>query len=564
MPRASSAKRTTTPAKKPDQVAELLNQPWHPKSQRPAIPRTSGKLSEDVREKAQGVVIPRSTPEGPIRDGDDLHWPIDKINVVYNDRKTFDPALLEELAESIRAHGILQALTVRGPDADGCVELIAGERRLRAARLAQRSHVLVRIVQLTDDQANEARMVENVNREGLSSLEEAEGYERLLELAKARGEPMTQQQLARRVGKSQPNIANRLRLLKLPKRWRERLAAGEITAHHAFAILPYVGRNNFLRAMEEIIRDEFDEGFPSVEQFAVEVGNAIEAVTRPLAWEWNFYDGNKSWPTVPGKKLKLTDDQRAKLDVEEIVDAVGRKEERCWNVKEWEKITDEQIRRGTQAEARKAEKGSAAAAKPELTPAEQAERRKKLNDQYAKKLYRYKLQWLQRKLVERLADESKRPPADELTRWLVFFAVAGEGVSGRSGECARVLNVKFHQRERVVEVVTKMRSLTDQTGTIAELLQRWVVATFEGYHPDVRPQTIEFLATAAGIDLAKEWKLDRDFLEIHTREQLDQLAKEWGDGFLPAKRAEAIDDLLRRKDARPPKRLVDCKAVSLT
>ncbi len=72
MPRASSAKRTTTPAKKPDQVAELLNQPWHPKSQRPAIPRTSGKLSEDVREKAQGVVIPRSTPEVAARRG--LPW----------------------------------------------------------------------------------------------------------------------------------------------------------------------------------------------------------------------------------------------------------------------------------------------------------------------------------------------------------------------------------------------------------------------------------------------------------------------------------------------------------
>lgn len=143
-------------------------------------------------------------------------------------RKRFAEESLKELADSIREKGLLQPLLVR-PQGDG-YELVAGERRYRAALMAGLQEVPAVVKDLTDREALELALVENLQREDLSPVEEARGYQALLEMG------LTQEEVARRVGKARSTVANALRLLQLPPR-PSGPGAGEITAGHARALL---------------------------------------------------------------------------------------------------------------------------------------------------------------------------------------------------------------------------------------------------------------------------------------------------------------------------------------
>ena len=147
-------------------------------------------------------------------------------------RKIFDEDKLEELAESIREHGIIQPLTVRKLSS-GYYQIIAGERRWRAARLAGLSEVPVVIIEADDRKAMELAMIENLQREDLNPMEEAEGYKALIEQYS-----MTQDQAARSVGKSRSAVANAMRLLSLCPALRKLVEEGKLSAGHARALLP--------------------------------------------------------------------------------------------------------------------------------------------------------------------------------------------------------------------------------------------------------------------------------------------------------------------------------------
>ncbi|WP_119460550.1 ParB/RepB/Spo0J family partition protein [Rhodospirillaceae bacterium SYSU D60014] len=148
-------------------------------------------------------------------------------------RHHFDDEHLKALADSIRQNGILQPLLVRRhPTMPNAFEIVAGERRWRAAQLAQLHEVPVVIRELTDSDALELALVENVQRQDLTPLEEAEGYRRLMDEFQH-----TQEDLARRVGKSRSHIANSLRLLNLPGPVKKLVESGELTAGHARALL---------------------------------------------------------------------------------------------------------------------------------------------------------------------------------------------------------------------------------------------------------------------------------------------------------------------------------------
>ena len=147
-------------------------------------------------------------------------------------RKHFDQEKLEELAESIRQHGIIQPLTVRKLSS-GYYQIIAGERRWRAARLAGLTEVPAVIIEADDRKAMELAMIENLQREDLSPMEEAEGYKMLVE-----DYGLTQEQAAQRVGKSRSAVANALRLLALSPALRQMVEDGRLSAGHARALLP--------------------------------------------------------------------------------------------------------------------------------------------------------------------------------------------------------------------------------------------------------------------------------------------------------------------------------------
>ncbi len=146
-------------------------------------------------------------------------------------RREFDDKTLAELADSIAQHGILQPILVR-PLFGGGYQIVAGERRWRAARMAGVSEIPVMVRDLTDGQVMELALIENLQREDLTPLEEALGYQTLLDTY-----GLTQEQVSKTVGKSRPSITNALRLLQLPKAVQDLLSQGQITAGHARALL---------------------------------------------------------------------------------------------------------------------------------------------------------------------------------------------------------------------------------------------------------------------------------------------------------------------------------------
>ncbi len=144
-------------------------------------------------------------------------------------RKTFDAAALAELSASIKEKGVLQPILVRPKD--GAFEIVAGERRYQAARQAGLTQVPVQVRELTDREALELAIIENLQRENLNPLEEAEAFRQLMEFG------LNQDEVSQAVGKSRSAIANSLRLLALPALARQALAEGRISAGHGRAIL---------------------------------------------------------------------------------------------------------------------------------------------------------------------------------------------------------------------------------------------------------------------------------------------------------------------------------------
>ena len=165
----------------------------------------------------------------------------------YQPRRNFDPESLQALVESIRAQGILQPLLVRRhPDIEGHYEIVAGERRWRAAQAAQLHEVPVLLRELGDRETLEIALVENIQREDLNPLEEAEAYRRLLDEFHH-----TQEDLARAIGKSRSHITNSVRLLSLPDEVRELIRDGQLTPGHARCL---VGMEDAVEVARRIVK----------------------------------------------------------------------------------------------------------------------------------------------------------------------------------------------------------------------------------------------------------------------------------------------------------------------
>lgn len=163
-------------------------------------------------------------------------------------RKTFDQEKLEELAESIRQHGVIQPLTVRKL-ASGYYQIIAGERRWRAARLAGLEEIPAVVIEADDQKAMELAMIENLQREDLNPIEEAEGFRVLVETY-----GMTQEQAAEKVGRSRSAVANALRLLDLNVSIQKLVEDGQLSAGHARALLS-LSPSLRTKAVTEIVKD---------------------------------------------------------------------------------------------------------------------------------------------------------------------------------------------------------------------------------------------------------------------------------------------------------------------
>jgi len=206
--------------------------------------------------KGLGALFDAPMEELSPESGEDLKGireiPVNKIEPGSGQpRQNFSPEALSELSESIALHGIIQPLTVRHAE-NGRFEIVAGERRWRAAKLAGLKTVPVIIKDYDDRQAREAALVENLQRENLNPVEEAMGYKSLMDEYK-----LTQEQAAARVGKSRPVVANALRLLSLPPKVLSLVKDGTLSAGHARTLLSLSDKGKIETIADVITRKSF-------------------------------------------------------------------------------------------------------------------------------------------------------------------------------------------------------------------------------------------------------------------------------------------------------------------
>lgn len=196
-------------------------------------------------------------------------------------RKIFDEDALAELADSIAKHGVIQPLLVR-PMPDGSYQLVAGERRWRASRMAGLTEVPVVIKELSDDEAMALALIENLQREDLNAIEEAQGIKALMDTLL-----LTQDEAAERVGKSRPAVANALRLLKLPDSVIALVSDGKLSPGHARALLGFKDEQDIIETADLII----EKGLTvrDVEKL-VKKRNKEPKAEKPTARRASYYD----------------------------------------------------------------------------------------------------------------------------------------------------------------------------------------------------------------------------------------------------------------------------------
>ena len=197
-------------------------------------------------------------------------------------RHDFDEEALRELADSIARHGVLQPLLVR-PLPDGGYQLVAGERRWRACRMAGVTDVPVVIREMNDSEMMQISMIENLQRENLNPVEEALGYRTLSEEY-----GLTQDEIARSVGKSRPVVANAMRLLKLPQGVLDMVKTGEISSGHARALLAFEDEQQIIRLAEQIVKNDLT--VRDIEKYAKKAKAENKVRAKAVHSRNSFYD----------------------------------------------------------------------------------------------------------------------------------------------------------------------------------------------------------------------------------------------------------------------------------
>lgn len=482
---------------------------------------------------------PTALPEGPVIAGG-VHREISLKDLVPSDtnpRAHFDEKELQDLAASIKEQGVLEPLIVRTRRGGALnFEIVAGERRYKAAKLAGRSTVPCIVRQMTDEQVELAQLHENMKRADLNPIDEAVAFKRMT-AADAGGKPrMTQQQLADVLQISQGQVANRIRLLDLPKEWQARVMSREIPASHAKELLPYKDHPTVLKAVAQAIKRD---GVPSLKEFEEAVDYCVRQNSKEMQGsEWS----SRTYTHVP--IFKPTAAQRVQLKIVEVTDYRGKVEERATNVQLWTQLQAAHEKEYAKKHGDRDDDRQGKTPPAERTPAQQKAREKELAKQFAKRLEAFRHDWMRYLCAQVLATRSTA--ACRTGNKLVLMLLVDE--QGRCGQ-----HFGWNVRGDILEEVLGEKAKTtrkgsyyptsDWMGTLAkvkdpaDLIQKWIVNCFwneeekqpvGGFDDDYVAALVEELS----IDLAACWAKERcgplteAYFNLHTSGQLDALAKE--------------------------------------
>lgn len=260
--------------------------------------------------------------QGNIDAGRHYELPIEDIRSnPYQPRRIFDKGKIEELAQSIRNHGVFTPILVR--ESVSGYELIAGERRLRAAKLAELETIPVIVVEFTDEQMMEVGLLENIQRENLNAIEEANAYQQLMERLK-----YTQEQLANRVGKSREHVANILRLKKLSPQIQEMVLNNQLTVGHARPLITIEDEDEAVNLAYRIIAEGLSvrEVEKAVKKDGTDKTSKTKTIDKNLE-NVRFIIERKLGTTVSVDKKKIEIKYNGVDDLNRILEILGLIEE---------------------------------------------------------------------------------------------------------------------------------------------------------------------------------------------------------------------------------------------
>lgn len=537
------APKTKTPAK--NSTSRVKNPP--PAAADPGLDKALGRNQAQGKGKqTQNGVLSTVTPAGVAAaleapPATQMRIDLDRIDPSpYQARQVFDEAELAELAASLTAHGQIQPIVVR-VGGNARYELIAGERRCRAARLAGWQKIRAEVLVLTDAQAATLSLAENLRRSTLSPVEEARGLQALLQTGQ------TQEQLAAEFGITQSQISYRVRLLELPEDVQQKLMTREITATHARHLLPWVQYPAICKRVMDAWEPDMSHG-----DFQEEVLEAVRACSRPVK--------GGGWVAELGRYVdvafKLTPEREKLLDLHEVVTRYGGREQRAFDVDAWDRLQAEALAAKAQREEKKAGKAGAADGEaPQVDRAEQKRREKQRAESLERRIRELVHRWKALVVLDWFGERA------ELRTLLAMLAAASAArieVGAGHLETAYVdaLPDAKHVRKRKAWDATPPTLLDLVTRSEAEtrdVLRRYAALAI--YDPTCnRPAPVDLLdalAAEAGIEWEAEWKaarmggLTQPFFELHDKADLLRLCRAWKLTWSDAaKKGEIIAGLL--------------------
>lgn len=419
----------------------------------------------------------------------------------FQTREHFDQASLEQLAATIVKLGVLQAVIVRR--VSGRFELIAGERRWRASKLARLKEIPARVVDLTDEEACEIHAIENIDREDLNPIERARTFQQTIEKC-----GYTQEVLAKRWKMSQEAISNSIRLLKLPEGLQERIITRQMSPTHAREVLPWAD----VPKVMEILGKVKPEDVGSAKDWRRTVLEAVKDASRPMTYITYSYGG--------GCMFKPTPAQKDQLDIREVPSWYGgQKERRAFNTKLWNELNGAAKKRKKEKETKKAAVDNGAHREQRAAmQADQATR------DFLMHLYAIRIGWLQRLIAERF---------DELPNELRWKSILLIGFFGsHDGEIGKALGMKrncpdIEELEAFLIPLNEHHLVERFQNVVCAELQREVKYQWGGVDQAFNETWLLHLAKVLGIKFADEWRPDEAFLALYDADDRDELVSTW-------------------------------------
>jgi ParB family chromosome partitioning protein len=515
----------------------------------------AGVAIKSKRKRPEKFTLSRASP-GPLDTvalGKLISIGVDEISPnPFQPRQDFDAAELAELAHSIKTHGMRQPLDVRLVDDD--YQLVAGERRLRAAKLAGLAEVPAVLRVTSDAEAREIAVVENLDRKDLSDIELARAFQGLIEFNGYTAETLA----ARLKGpngatRSRSYVANLVRLLELPEEWQQRVVSHEMPSTLARYLLPYKDAPAILKAVDKHVQEH---GLPSLKEWERDLNRVVRDVGHPLRRGVSLHssdskDGNYHSGDV---RIDPKDPRYAELQVVEISSGNGSKERIALNAPLAKQMLAEKASAWRKAKAREAKGKKAGPNKAGPTKAQRERLQRELRD-----------------LVERwrlacCADViAQRPELHErIVLWMhvVRFDAIDDALQHLAHRwsiaTAKDVYLSNPQQDqlgrRLLESPDLVEIRAEFLGHV--LRQASTVGDFFGRPPG---ESVQALAELLGVDLAEAWStvgdegvqwmlgpLNQEYLDAHSEDQLRDLCDEWSIGYAAGDTEEVLIERIRR------------------